>query len=112
LPEEAWQTAMTMYDGLAPQSTASLQRDVMEGRPSELETQIGEPWYALGRKLMWQPHSTHLSITVYCPWSCEHEVNFSLVNDLKALFCCALFIFLATTVSRDYPKRVIGVRSY
>ncbi len=41
LPEEAWQTAMTMYDGLAPQSTASLQRDVMEGRPSELETQIG-----------------------------------------------------------------------
>ena len=41
LPEGAWQTAMTMYDGLVPQSTASLQRDVMEGRPSELETQIG-----------------------------------------------------------------------
>jgi 2-dehydropantoate 2-reductase len=41
LPEEALQTAMTMYDGLAPQSTASLQRDVMEGRPSELEAQIG-----------------------------------------------------------------------
>jgi 2-dehydropantoate 2-reductase len=41
LPEEALQTAMNMYDGLAPQSTASLQRDVMEGRPSELETQIG-----------------------------------------------------------------------
>jgi 2-dehydropantoate 2-reductase len=41
LPEEALQTTMTMYDGLAPQSTASLQRDVMEERPSELEAQIG-----------------------------------------------------------------------
>jgi len=41
LPEGALQTTMTMYDGLVPQSTASLQRDVMEGRPSELEAQIG-----------------------------------------------------------------------
>jgi len=41
LPEEALQTTMTMYDGLAPQSTASLQRDVMEVRPSELEAQVG-----------------------------------------------------------------------
>jgi 2-dehydropantoate 2-reductase len=41
LPEEAFQTVMTMYDGFAPLSTASLQRDVMEGRPSELEAQIG-----------------------------------------------------------------------
>ena len=30
-----------MYDGFAPQTTASLQRDVMTGRPSELEAQIG-----------------------------------------------------------------------
>jgi 2-dehydropantoate 2-reductase len=41
LPVEALQTAMSMYDGLAPQSTASLQRDIMDGRPSELEAQIG-----------------------------------------------------------------------
>jgi 2-dehydropantoate 2-reductase len=41
LPEEILQKTMTMYDGLAPQSTASLQRDVMEGHPSELEAQIG-----------------------------------------------------------------------
>ena len=41
LPGEALQTIMTMYDGLVPRSTASLQRDVMEGRPSELEAQIG-----------------------------------------------------------------------
>ena len=41
LPEEALQMIMTMYDGLVPQSTASLQRDVMEGRPSELEAQFG-----------------------------------------------------------------------
>jgi 2-dehydropantoate 2-reductase len=41
LPEEALQTTMNMYDRLVPQSTASLQRDIMEGRPSEIETQIG-----------------------------------------------------------------------
>ncbi|MGD1973807.1 MAG: 2-dehydropantoate 2-reductase [Desulfobacterales bacterium] len=41
LPEEALQTAMNMYDDQVPESTASLQRDVMAGRPSELDTQIG-----------------------------------------------------------------------
>jgi len=41
LPEEALQIIMTMYDGLVPQSTASLQRDIMVGRPSEMESQIG-----------------------------------------------------------------------
>ena len=32
---------MSVYDSLVLESTASLQRDVMEGRPSELEAQIG-----------------------------------------------------------------------
>ena len=41
LPGEAVRTTMAMFDGLAPQSTSSMQRDVMEGRPSELEAQIG-----------------------------------------------------------------------
>jgi 2-dehydropantoate 2-reductase len=41
LPEEALQTAMNMYDDQVPDSTASLQRDVMAGRPSELDAQIG-----------------------------------------------------------------------
>ena len=41
LPENALEMTMAVYDGLAPQSTASLQRDVMQGRPSELEAQIG-----------------------------------------------------------------------
>ena len=41
LPENALQTAMKMYDGLVPKSTASMQRDVMAGRPSELDAQIG-----------------------------------------------------------------------
>ena len=41
LPEEALQMTMNMYDGLVPESTASLQRDVMAGRPSELDAQIG-----------------------------------------------------------------------
>ena len=41
LPEDALQKTMNMYDGLVPESTASLQRDVMAGRPSELDAQIG-----------------------------------------------------------------------
>jgi 2-dehydropantoate 2-reductase len=41
LPEDAVQATMARYDSLTPASTASLQRDVMEGRPSELEEQIG-----------------------------------------------------------------------
>ncbi len=41
LPKKAIQTTMSVYDSLVPESTASLQRDVMEGRPSELEAQIG-----------------------------------------------------------------------
>jgi 2-dehydropantoate 2-reductase len=41
LPGEAMRTTMAMFDGLSPQSTSSMQRDVMEGRPSELEAQIG-----------------------------------------------------------------------
>ena len=41
LPENTLETTMAFYDGLVPQTTASLQRDVMQGRPSELEAQIG-----------------------------------------------------------------------
>ena len=41
LPKDAMGTTMAMFDGLSPQSTSSMQRDVMEGRPSELEAQIG-----------------------------------------------------------------------
>jgi len=41
LPGEALKMTLAMYDGLAPQTTSSMQRDVMEGRPSELEAQIG-----------------------------------------------------------------------
>jgi 2-dehydropantoate 2-reductase len=35
--EKTWQR----YDGLAPESTASLQRDVIDGKPSELDAQLG-----------------------------------------------------------------------
>jgi len=35
--EKTWQR----YEGMAPGSTASLQRDVMEGKPSELDAQLG-----------------------------------------------------------------------
>lgn len=33
--------AMAFIDSLQPDSTASMQRDIMEGRPSELEFQNG-----------------------------------------------------------------------
>jgi 2-dehydropantoate 2-reductase len=41
IEDSALLATMKRYDGLPPASTASLQRDVMEGRPSELEAQIG-----------------------------------------------------------------------
>ena len=41
LPEDAMSRAMDTLDGLAPDATASMQRDIMDGRPSELEYQNG-----------------------------------------------------------------------
>jgi 2-dehydropantoate 2-reductase len=42
LGKDAFERTMERYDNLAPESTSSLQRDVMDGKPSELEAQIGE----------------------------------------------------------------------
>ena len=41
LGDDAVERTMERFDGLAPSSTSSLQRDVMEGKPSELDAQIG-----------------------------------------------------------------------
>jgi len=41
LPEEAIPRTLTLIGNLPPGGTASMQRDVMEGRPSELESQNG-----------------------------------------------------------------------
>ena len=41
LGEEAIGRTLARYDGLPPQATSSLQRDVMEGKPSELDAQLG-----------------------------------------------------------------------
>jgi len=41
LPENAMPTTMNMYDSLPPDITSSMQRDIAEGRPSELDAQIG-----------------------------------------------------------------------
>jgi 2-dehydropantoate 2-reductase len=41
LPDDAVSTAMGFIDGLPQDGTASMQRDIMEGRPSELEAQNG-----------------------------------------------------------------------
>ena len=38
---DAFERTMERYDNLAAASTSSLQRDVMEGKPSELDAQIG-----------------------------------------------------------------------
>ena len=45
LPGDAVPSVMAMVDGLPPATTMSLQRDLAEGRPSELDAQIG----AVGR---------------------------------------------------------------
>lgn len=41
LGEDAVEKTWQRYDAMAPASTASLQRDVMEGKPSELDAQLG-----------------------------------------------------------------------
>lgn len=41
LPEDAVERTLERYDAMAPESTSSLQRDMMEGKPSELDAQAG-----------------------------------------------------------------------
>ena len=41
LPEDAVEQTWALYETLPPGGTASLQRDILAGRPSELEAQIG-----------------------------------------------------------------------
>lgn len=41
LGEDAVEKTWQRYDAMAPDATASLQRDVMEGKPSELDAQLG-----------------------------------------------------------------------
>lgn len=41
LGDEAVERTMGRYDGMAPESTSSLQRDIMDGKPSELDAQLG-----------------------------------------------------------------------
>jgi 2-dehydropantoate 2-reductase len=41
VPEESIPNTLALIDGLPPEGTASMQRDVMAGRPSELESQNG-----------------------------------------------------------------------
>jgi 2-dehydropantoate 2-reductase len=41
LGDDAVNRTLERYDGLAPDSTSSLQRDIMEGKPSELDAQGG-----------------------------------------------------------------------
>ena len=52
---------------------------------------------------MWQPGYSHLSITVCCPWSYEQEVNFSLVNNLKAE---VVYLMLSEIFDRLKYRRV------
>jgi len=41
LGDDAVQATLRVFDSVAPDTTASMQRDVMSGRPSELEAQSG-----------------------------------------------------------------------
>ncbi len=41
LADESVDRTLAFIDGLPPEGTASMQRDIVEGRPSELEAQNG-----------------------------------------------------------------------
>jgi 2-dehydropantoate 2-reductase len=41
LPNDAVDRTLERYDAMTPESTSSLQRDIMEGKPSELDAQTG-----------------------------------------------------------------------
>ena len=41
LPQDIVDKTLDFMDSLPPNGTASMQRDIMEGRPSELESQTG-----------------------------------------------------------------------
>ncbi len=41
LGDDAVERTLQRFDGMAPDSTSSLQRDILEGKPSELEAQVG-----------------------------------------------------------------------
>src|SRR4029079_2830023 len=41
LPSNSVAKTLAIVDGLPPEGTASMQRDILEGRPSELEYQVG-----------------------------------------------------------------------
>lgn len=50
LPDDQSQRTLAFIDGLDPSATASMQRDIMEGKPSELESQNGAV-VRLGREM-------------------------------------------------------------
>jgi len=50
LPEDIVATTLSFIDGLPPEGTTSMQRDIIDGRPSELDAQSGAV-VRLGRQL-------------------------------------------------------------
>jgi 2-dehydropantoate 2-reductase len=61
LGDDAVERTLDRYDGLPPESTSSLQRDVIEARPSELDAQLG----AVVRMAVEQNIATPVFDTVY-----------------------------------------------
>ncbi len=61
LTQSSINSAMAFVDGLAPAATASMQRDIMEGRPSELSEQTGAV-VRLGREVA---RATPLNSAIY-----------------------------------------------
>jgi 2-dehydropantoate 2-reductase len=41
LPDDVFERTMERYDGMPAEATTSLQRDIMGGKPSELDAQLG-----------------------------------------------------------------------
>ena len=75
LPADALQRSSALLDSLPAGATTSLQRDVMEGRPSELDAQAGALGASgrAGRRR--HGRCTPSSTTACCRWRCRRAAK-------------------------------------
>jgi hypothetical protein len=76
LPADVVATAMAQLESFPPGGTNSTQRDLMAGRPSELEAHMGR-WSVWGKKRACRRHSIRLFIRVCCRKSAARGVSLS-----------------------------------
>ena len=80
---------MRYVDSLAANATTSLQRDIAEGKPSEIDYWNGSV-VRQGRAVMSRPLSTNSSITVCCRKNREHEARWCFPNEPREIYFVTL----------------------